>query len=205
MFVSQQGCGLSGRLHTLSERIAGDEYGRGLSTFGALRLINLHHEEFRLSLTLHGKSVAIILGLLSLRVASFFISHQALSDIIPLRDIFGLLFFTSVGMLLDPVYLLENWVKIISLCIAIAIFKGTIFSVLAKLFRYGNIVPIAIGFGLFQVGEFSFVLARLGLETKSIDQEMYSLVLAVSVLSMGADPFCFSPGSPSLQTQKAPV
>jgi len=128
--------------------------------------------------------------------------HQALSDIIPLRDIFGLLFFTSVGMLLDPVYLFENWVKILSLCIGIAVFKGSIFSMLAILFRYVNIVPIAVGLGLFQVGEFAFVLARLGLETKSIDQGMYSLVLAVSVLSMVLTPFASAMAAPLYKLKK---
>ncbi|MCI5209386.1 MAG: portal protein, partial [Candidatus Electrothrix sp. ATG2] len=128
--------------------------------------------------------------------------HQALSDIIPLRDIFGLLFFTSVGMLLDPVYLFKNWFIILSLCLGIALFKGVIFSTLAVLFRYGNIVPIAVGFGLFQVGEFSFVLARLGLETKSIDQDMYSLVLAVSVLSMVLTPFASALTAPLYKIKK---
>ncbi|MBU1712965.1 MAG: cation:proton antiporter [Proteobacteria bacterium] len=115
--------------------------------------------------------------------------HQALSDIVPLRDIFGLLFFTSVGMLLDPAFLIENWSKILFLVLVIAVFKGSIFSLLAMLFGYINIVPIAVGLGLFQVGEFAFVLARVGLETQSIDQNMYSLVLAISVLSMVLTPF----------------
>jgi len=123
--------------------------------------------------------------------------HQALSDIVPLRDIFGLLFFTSVGMLIDPAFLFENWIKIISLVLIIGVFKGSIFYLLAKLFRYINIVPIAVGLGLFQVGEFSFVLARVGLETQAIDQNMYSLILAISVLSMFL-PLCLGPGPPSL-------
>ena len=114
--------------------------------------------------------------------------HQALSDIIPLRDIFGLLFFTSVGMLLDPVFLLENWIKILSLVLVIAIFKGSLFYLLAMLFGYINIIPIAVGLGLFQVGEFAFVLARMGVETNSIDQDMYSLILAISVLLYMAAP-----------------
>nr|MBF0221018.1 cation:proton antiporter [Desulfobulbaceae bacterium] len=128
--------------------------------------------------------------------------HQALSDITPLRDIFGLLFFTSVGMLLDPIYLFQNWVQVLSLCLAIAVFKGAIFSVLAMLFRYVNIVPIAVGLGLFQVGEFSFVLARLGLETKSINQEMYSLILAVSVLSMMLTPLASAMAAPLYKLKK---
>ncbi len=128
--------------------------------------------------------------------------HQALSEIVPLRDIFGLLFFTSVGMLLDPAYLFENWAKIVSLVIVISVFKGTIFSVLAILFRYINIVPIAVGFGLFQVGEFTFVLARLGLETKGIDQNLYSLVLAVSVLTMMLTPLASAMTAPLYKLKK---
>ncbi|MGA7879163.1 MAG: cation:proton antiporter [Desulfoferrobacter sp.] len=128
--------------------------------------------------------------------------HQALSDIVPLRDIFGLLFFTSVGMLLDPAFLFENWSKILSLVLVIAVFKGSIFSVLAMLFGYINIVPIAIGLGLFQVGEFAFVLARVGLETQAIDQNMYSLVLAVSVLSMVVTPFASAVATPLYKLKK---
>lgn len=128
--------------------------------------------------------------------------HQALSDIIPLRDIFGLLFFTSVGMLLDPIFLFENWPKILSLVMVIAVFKGLIFSVLAMLFRYINIVPIAVGLGLFQVGEFAFVLARLGLETKAIDQSLYSLILSVSVLSMMLTPFASAMAAPLYKLKK---
>ena len=128
--------------------------------------------------------------------------HQALSDIIPLRDIFGLLFFTSVGMLLDPVYLFENWIAILLLVLIIAVFKGFIFTILARLFRYINIVPIAVGLGLFQVGEFSFVLARLGLATEAIDQGMYSLILAVSVSSMMLTPFVSALALPLYKLKK---
>ncbi len=128
--------------------------------------------------------------------------HQALSDIIPLRDIFGLLFFTSVGMLLDPVFLIQNWEKILALVLVIAACKGALFSLLAKLFGYINIVPIAIGLGLFQVGEFAFVLARVGLEAKAITPDMYSLILAVSVLSMVITPFASSLAAPLYAMKK---
>jgi len=128
--------------------------------------------------------------------------HQALSDIIPLRDIFGLLFFTSVGMLLDPVFLLENWIKILSLVLVIAVFKGSLFYLLAMLFGYINIIPIAVGLGLFQVGEFAFVLARMGVETNSIDQDMYSLILAISVLSMVLTPFASAMATPLYKLKK---
>lgn len=116
-------------------------------------------------------------------------SYQALSDIIPLRDVFGLLFFTSVGMLLDPSFLLAKWDKILLIVGLVSVGKGVIFSSLALLFGYRNVVPLAVGLGLFQVGEFSFVLARVGLSSGSIPHELYSLVLSATIISMVLTPF----------------
>jgi CPA2 family monovalent cation:H+ antiporter-2 len=115
-------------------------------------------------------------------------SHQALSDVIPLRDIFGLLFFTSVGMLLDPSFLLKNWERILFLLLTVGTFKGILFYLITRLFKYINIIPLAVGFGLFQIGEFSFVLARRGLEIGAIDHYFYSLILATSIFSMMITP-----------------
>ena len=78
--------------------------------------------------------------------------HQALSDIIPLRDLFGLLFFASVGMLLDPVFLMDHLFEVLVLLFAVSFGKGIIFAALSKIFRYGNVIPLAVGLGLFQVG-----------------------------------------------------
>lgn len=122
--------------------------------------------------------------------------HQALSDIIPLRDVFGLLFFTSVGMLLDIDFLLSHWWQVLLLLLLIATGKGVIFSALTWLAGYRNIVPLAVGLSLFQIGEFSFVLARVGLDAGAIDNALYSLVLATSVISMVATPFVSSLATP---------
>ncbi|HBD09990.1 MAG TPA: portal protein, partial [Syntrophobacteraceae bacterium] len=103
-------------------------------------------------------------------------SHQALSDIVPLRDLFGLLFFASVGMLLDPSFLIAHWRQVLLLVLLVSVGKGAIFATVTRLFGYGNVVPLAVGLGLFQIGEFSFVLSRVGLKTGSISGDMYSLV-----------------------------
>ena len=116
-------------------------------------------------------------------------SHQALSDIIPLRDLFGLLFFVSVGMLLDPAFLIANLGTILLVVLMIAVGKGLIFSALSSLFGYGNVVPLAVGLGLFQVGEFSFVLARVGLSTNSITNDLYALTLTTAIMTMIVTPF----------------
>lgn len=111
-------------------------------------------------------------------------AHQALSDIIPVRDLFGLLFFVSVGMLLDPVFLLENWQTILVVVLLVSVGKGLIFGLLSRAFGYGNIIPLATGLGLFQVGEFSFVLARVGVNTQSIDNDIYALILTTAIVTM---------------------
>ncbi|MBF0121047.1 MAG: cation:proton antiporter [Desulfobacterales bacterium] len=111
-------------------------------------------------------------------------SHQALSDIIPLRDIFGLLFFVSVGMLLDPAFLIGNWKMVILMTLLVIIGKGLIFGTIARLFGYGNIIPLAVGLGLFQIGEFSFVLARIAFKTNFVSKDIYSLILATTIITM---------------------
>jgi monovalent cation:H+ antiporter-2, CPA2 family len=111
-------------------------------------------------------------------------SHKALSDIMSIRDIFGLLFFTSVGMLLDPHFVIENWRNILLIVLLVSIGKGLIFGLISRGFGYKRVVPLAVALGLFQIGEFSFVLARVGLSSHSIDKVVYSYVLATAIISM---------------------
>jgi CPA2 family monovalent cation:H+ antiporter-2 len=115
--------------------------------------------------------------------------HQALSDIIPLRDIFGLLFFSSVGMLLDLNYLQDNYQTVLWLVGIVILGKGFIFSAIAWAFRYGNVIPLAVGLGLFQIGEFSFVLAQVGVSVGGIDKDLYSLILTAAIITMVITPF----------------
>jgi len=114
--------------------------------------------------------------------------HQALSDIIPLRDLFGLLFFTSVGMLLDPAFLLAHLVEVLSLVLLVAGGKGVIMSLLARSFGYGNVVPFAVGLGMFQIGEFSFVLTQVGYTTGALNEEIHSFLLSATIISMVLTP-----------------
>ena len=116
-------------------------------------------------------------------------SHQALADVEPLRDVFAMLFFVSVGMLLDPAFLLEN-AGVVALVVSLVfVVKGLLFAGVGRSFGYGNIVPFAVGLGLFQVGEFSFVIARVGIEAGAISQRSYSLMLTTAVVTMALTPF----------------
>jgi monovalent cation:H+ antiporter-2, CPA2 family len=110
--------------------------------------------------------------------------YQALNDIIPLRDIFSLLFFTSIGMLLDPEFLIDHLGMVLFLVLIVMLGKAVILALLSSGFRYRNVIPFAMGLGLSQVGEFSFVLGRVGVATKSISAEFYSLILTMTIITM---------------------
>jgi monovalent cation:H+ antiporter-2, CPA2 family len=116
-------------------------------------------------------------------------SHQALADVEPLRDVFAMLFFVSVGMLLDPTFLLENAGTVALVVLFVFALKGLIFAGTVRAFGYGNIIPFAVGLGLFQVGEFSFVIARVGLGAETISQRSYSIMLTTAVVTMALTPF----------------
>jgi CPA2 family monovalent cation:H+ antiporter-2 len=116
-------------------------------------------------------------------------SHQALADVEPLRDVFAMLFFVSVGMLLDPEFLLENAGVVALVVLLVFAVKGLLFAGVVRAFGYGNIVPFAVGLGLFQVGEFSFVIARVGLDAEAISQRSYSIMLTTAVITMALTPF----------------
>lgn len=115
-------------------------------------------------------------------------SHQALSDIIPLRDVFSLLFFASVGMLLDPTQVVGQWRAIVLVVVVVSVSKGLIFAVVTHAFGYRNVVPVASGLALFGIGEFSFVLARTGLAAGAITASLYALVLNTAVITMVLTP-----------------
>ena len=114
--------------------------------------------------------------------------HQALSDIIPVRDLFVLLFFVSVGMLFNPYYLIANLFKVLTVVIVVSLGKALILGAISRFFNYRNVVPLAVSLGLFQVGEFSFVLARVGISTNSISESLYSLILSTAIITMVLTP-----------------
>jgi CPA2 family monovalent cation:H+ antiporter-2 len=116
-------------------------------------------------------------------------SHQALADVEPLRDVFAMLFFVSVGMLLDPAFLLRNAGTVALVILLVFVVKGLVFAGTVRAFGYGNIIPFAVGLGLFQVGEFSFLIAGVGLDAGTISGRSYSIMLTTAVVTMALTPF----------------
>jgi len=115
-------------------------------------------------------------------------AHQALSGVEPLRDLFGMLFFVSVGMLLDPAIAWQQIGALVIVAGAVIVGKGAIVAAVVRAFGYTRVVPIAAGFTLFQVGEFAFVLARVGHSSGAIPPDLYTLVLNTAVATMALTP-----------------
>jgi CPA2 family monovalent cation:H+ antiporter-2 len=92
-------------------------------------------------------------------------------------------------MLVDPHFVYNNISTISILVLLVAAGKFIIFYFLGIIFKYSNIIPLAMGLGLSQVGEFSFVLARTGLKNNVITNDFYSLVLSVSIVTILISPF----------------
>jgi CPA2 family monovalent cation:H+ antiporter-2 len=109
--------------------------------------------------------------------------------IAPLKDLFGAVFFVSVGMLLDPSALIENFGAIILLSIVIVV--GKILSVTLGSFITGQSVKNAIqtGFSMSQIGEFSFIIATLGLTYHVISEKLYPIIVASSLITTFTTPY----------------
>jgi CPA2 family monovalent cation:H+ antiporter-2 len=115
-------------------------------------------------------------------------AHQALGDVIPLRDLFGMLFFVSVGMLLDPALLWQQLGALVLVVVTVIVGKATILAVVVRAFGYWNVIPLAVGLTLFQVGEFAFVLARVGRSSGAIPNDVYTLTLNTAIVTMALTP-----------------
>ena len=123
-------------------------------------------------------------------------AYQALSDILPLRDVFSLIFFASIGMLINPVFIWHNFPTILLLTFCIFVGKGIIFGCISFLFNYKNVIPIALGFGMFQVGELSFLLLQQGADSGSFPKEYFPLFMGTGILTMMLTPILSSFTSP---------
>jgi CPA2 family monovalent cation:H+ antiporter-2 len=118
-------------------------------------------------------------------------SHRAADESLPLRDAFAVLFFVSVGMLFDPAVLWQSPGKLAA-TVAIILLGKTVAAVsLVLLFRYPLNTALTVGASLAQIGEFSFILASLGVSLGLLPKEGQSLVLAGAVLSIAANSAMF--------------
>lgn len=120
------------------------------------------------------------------------LSHRAAHDTLPLRDAFAVLFFVSVGMLFDPMILVEQPLAVLG-CLAIIVFgKSVAAFLLVKMFGHSKRTALTVSVSLAQIGEFAFILAGLGISLNMLSPEGRNLVLAGAILSIMINPLLFT-------------
>lgn len=139
-----------------------------------------------------GLSLSLGAFLAGLIISESEYSHQATGLIIPFREIFSSFFFVSIGMLLDIEFFIEHvgWVLLLTLAVFILKFVVLFFS--SAILRFPIRTNLMNGFTLFQVGEFAFILAAVGMKYDMLGEEPYQYFLSMSILTMALTPFVMS-------------
>lgn len=136
-----------------------------------------------------GLSIEVGAFVAGLMISEVEYSDQTLTDVEPLRNVFATLFFASVGMLIDPLFLWDNLDLILGLVTIVMIGKFLIVVPLVRWFRYPPKVAILAGLGLAQIGEFSFVLASAGQQLGLVSRRVYLLVAGTTAVTLMLTPF----------------
>lgn len=119
------------------------------------------------------------------------LSHQVGADVFPFREAFAVLFFVSIGMLVNPIYLFNNIGQVLALTGLIVVGKSILTLGLGLLFPWQARTALVVSAGLSQIGEFSFILGQAGISLGLLDRDQYSLILAGALLSITVNPAMF--------------
>ena len=139
--------------------------------------------------SLLGLSLGLGAFLAGLIISESEYSHHATGKILPFREIFLSFFFVSVGMLFDISFLAEHFLLILALVALTFVVKFTVTSLAVKSLGTSYKESFIVGFSIFQVGEFSLLLAKEGLKYELLDNTTYQFFLAISILTMIITPF----------------
>jgi monovalent cation:H+ antiporter-2, CPA2 family len=150
-------------------------------------------------------ALGAFLGGLALNGSRF--SHRVAEDSLPLRDTFAVLFFVAVGMLFDPGVILRHPFALAAIVAVVVLGKAGLAYVLMRLMNQPAYASVLVALGLAQIGEFSFVLAGLGLQLQVMSNETYNLILATALITIALNPFLlrFAPAPPLVKAAPQPA
>lgn len=143
-----------------------------------------------------GMSLAFGAFLAGLMISDSEYSHNAFGNLIPFKDVFTSFFFVSIGMLLDLGFVYDNPWLVIATVLLVIVLKTVVAGFTAFALGHTFFGTVVVGLSLAQVGEFSFILARLGLTNKIITPYHYQLFLAVAITSMALSPMLIQVSKP---------
>ena len=144
------------------------------------------------SATLFGVSFALGAFFAGMLLNESELSHKAANDSLPLRDAFAVLFFVSVGMLFDPHILVQHPFQVLAVAFIILFGKSVAAYLIVRAFGHPNSTALTISASLAQIGEFSFILAGLGVSLQILPEEGRDVVLAGAMISIIANPLIFA-------------
>lgn len=136
-----------------------------------------------------GMSLELGAFLAGIMVSESIYGYQALADIHPMKDLFSIVFFVTVGMLINPGFVFTNWPLIVGFVTALFVIKTLITAGCARIAISSSQLSLLVGLGLAQIGEFSFVLATLGKSMGIITGDLYDLYISASVITLILSPF----------------
>jgi K+:H+ antiporter len=111
-------------------------------------------------------------------------AHRALDRVLPIRDVFVALFFVSVGMLIRPAALIEHAPTVVAMVLLVTVGKLAVWSAIVRAAGYPPTSAMLAGLGLTQIGEFSYILGRVGLEHGLIERPVYDALLGTSLITI---------------------
>lgn len=142
--------------------------------------------------TLFDVSFALGAFFAGMMMAESQLSQRAAQETLPLRDAFAVLFFVSVGMLFDPMIVLQHPLPVLATVLIIMIGKSVASFAIVRIFNYSTATALTISASLAQIGEFSFILVGLGVALGLLPEEGRALILAGAILSILLNPLCFA-------------
>jgi len=119
------------------------------------------------------------------------LSHRAAEESLPLREAFSVLFFVSIGMLFDPHVIVQRPIELLVVVTIIIFGKSIAAFLLVLAMRYPLNTALTVSAGLAQIGEFSFILAALGVSLGLLSPDAHSLILAGAIISIAVNPLLF--------------
>jgi CPA2 family monovalent cation:H+ antiporter-2 len=140
---------------------------------------------------LFGVSLALGAFLAGMVVSASAFSHQVEAEVLPFRETFGVLFFVSIGMLVNPFSLLSHVGEVFALVVVIIVGKFLLTLLLGIVVPQPAHTMLVVAAGRSQIGEFSFILGQAGVAAALLTQEQYSLILAGAIISITLNPFLF--------------
>jgi CPA2 family monovalent cation:H+ antiporter-2 len=140
------------------------------------------------SAALFGVSLALGAFVAGIVVGESPFSQQIGADLLPFREAFAVVFFVSVGMLVDPAYVLANWDQLLLVTAVIVGGKAVVSGAVAAMLGCAARTTLILAAGRSQIGEFSFILGQSGLALGALDERQYSLILAGAIVSITLNP-----------------